>query len=150
MLFRPTPAGRNKLQWLTRAYDIWLMAPPIGGRYAQCRKNFREADMLTIDQKAAILRRTGIAVPPMPSDGVTGGETGTPSTTVPSSSDISLTPTQTNAMRQWSSAVNTAFVSYVAARAAKGLREAEEARQLCRLRQMSAKPSRAARSTHRA
>jgi len=65
--------------------------------------------MLTTAQKADILRKSGCAVP------------------------IAEEPSTA-----WSHAVDTLFVEYVAARAAKSLRDAEEARQLDRLRCMSA------------
>lgn len=75
--------------------------------------------MLTTAHKAAILQKTGVAVPALPA-GI--GE----------------------ALREWSAAVDSLFVSYVAARAAKSLRDAEELRQLELLRRISASPSRGA------
>lgn len=84
--------------------------------------------MLTIAQKADILQKTGIAVPaapaPSPLPDVQDGQT----TAEPS------------AMARWTAAVEALFVSYVAARAAKSLRDAEERRQLAVLREMSAAP----------
>jgi hypothetical protein len=70
--------------------------------------------MLTIAQKADILRKNGIAVPAMPADDLRG----------------------------WNADVDVLFVTYAAARAAKSLRDAEELRQLELLRRISALPSR--------
>ena len=80
--------------------------------------------MLTTLQKAAILQKTGIAVPDAPA----------PS---PETSEHVQ-----GAMKRWAAAVEALFAGYVAARAAKSLREAEEGRQLQWLRQLSAAPAR--------
>jgi hypothetical protein len=64
--------------------------------------------MLSIVQKADILRKSGVDVPACP-----------------------------EASSAWTSLVDTLFVDYVAARAAKSLRDAEEVRQLDLLRRMS-------------
>ena len=63
--------------------------------------------MLTTLQKADILRKSGCAV-----------------------------PVEAEPSTAWSHRVDALFVEYVAARAAKSLRDAEEARQLDRLRSM--------------
>jgi hypothetical protein len=72
--------------------------------------------MLTTAQKAEILRNTGAAVSAMPA--------------------------ASEPLRQWIATVEALFVSYVAARAAKSLRDSEEARQLVVLRRISATPER--------
>jgi hypothetical protein len=80
--------------------------------------------MLTTDQKEAILRGAGVATPAFPSPGVlwrTNPQAGMDPDT---------------AAKQWAHAINTLFVAYSAARAARGLRKAEEARQLGVLRQL--------------
>lgn len=66
--------------------------------------------MLTTIQKADILRKSGADVPACP-----------------------------EAAGEWSRRVDALFVDYVAARAAKSLRDAEEVRQLDLLRRMSAR-----------
>ena len=83
--------------------------------------------MLNTTQKAGILRRTGVDVPSRPSafEG-----------TDPAEADTARSP----ALVEWAAAVDRLFVSYGAARAAKGLRDAEEAQQLDRLRRMAATP----------
>ncbi|MGJ7486465.1 hypothetical protein ACSFA2_14470 [Variovorax sp. LT2P21] len=64
--------------------------------------------MLTTVQKADILRKSGLDIPACP-----------------------------EAAREWAGRVDALFVDYVAARAAKSLRDAEEVRQLDLLRRMS-------------
>ena len=93
--------------------------------------------MLTVAQKANILRNAGIAVPPGPDENTAGGE------------NLS-TSEAAEAAEAWATAVNVVFVTYAAARAAKSLRDAEEARQLQTLRQLSAGFSRSRRQSHRA
>jgi hypothetical protein len=68
--------------------------------------------MLSIQQKANILKKAGQAVPALPAD-------------------------TSAAQTEWARTVENLYVAYAAARAAKSLRESEEARQLDRLRQMS-------------
>lgn len=82
--------------------------------------------MLTIAQKADILQKTGIAVPAAPAPSPLTAVQEGPATT------------ETSAMVRWTAAVEALFVSYVAARAAKSLRDAEERRQLEMLRALSA------------
>ena len=67
--------------------------------------------MLTTSHKASILRKAGVAVPAQPLD-----------------ADLH------DAGASWARAIETLYVAYVAARAAKSLRDAEEARQLAMLR----------------
>lgn len=73
--------------------------------------------MLTTEQKADILQKTGFTVPDAPTacEGVEGEA----------------------ALQQWGAQIESMFVTYVAARAAKSLRDSEEARQLNALRQMA-------------
>jgi hypothetical protein len=93
--------------------------------------------MLTVAQKANILRKAGIPVPPGPDEPLPG--MGASSTAEPALSADA-----------WAATVNVAFVTYAAARAAKSLRDAEEARQLQTLRQLSAGFSHGRRQSHRA
>ncbi len=79
--------------------------------------------MLATLQKAVILQKTGTAVPEMPA------------------SDINASDAAASATRIWAAAVEALFAGYVAARAAKTLRESEEGRQLIRLRQLASAPS---------
>jgi hypothetical protein len=106
--------------------------------------------MLSIAQKAAILRKTGVAIPAAPSDAAGGLPIETVSATFTPSSDATSAPMQIKATREWIAAVDALFVNYVAARAAKSLREAEEARQLGMLRRMSARPFRTVQAAQRA
>ncbi|MFC5608067.1 hypothetical protein [Variovorax soli] len=68
--------------------------------------------MLSTQQKAQILKKAGQTVPPMP------GGTGP-------------------VLDAWAREVENLYVSHVAARTARGLRKAEEARQLERLRRLA-------------
>ena len=93
--------------------------------------------MLTVAQKANILRKAGIPVPPGPDE-------------EPHESGASPTAEPALTAEAWATTVNVVFVTYAAARAAKSLRDAEEARQLQALRQMSAGFSHSRRQSHRA
>lgn len=74
-------------------------------------------NMLTSEQKADILRKTGFTVPDAPTASSADAEPAT--------------------VQQWRAQIESMFVTYVAARAAKSLRDAEEARQLHSLRQLA-------------
>lgn len=78
--------------------------------------------MLTTVQKAKILGKAGFEVPACP-DGVAGA-------------DADAAPE--SPMQKWIRAVEILYATYAAARAAKSLRDAEEARQNEMLRRMSA------------
>ncbi|WGT63285.1 hypothetical protein [Variovorax paradoxus] len=77
--------------------------------------------MLTIFQKATILSKAGFEVPDCPAE------------------DSSATSTNavSQKMHEWGKAIETMYVAYVAARAAKSLRDAEESRQTDMLRRLS-------------
>jgi|GEM_PF-404767 len=100
--------------------------------------------MLAVTQKAVILRRSGVAVPPAPVD--VAANDGGPHESAAAQPAESV---REAALRTWTAQVNALFVSYVAARAAKSLRDAEAVRQLDELRQMSAGQGRLAHP-HRA
>ncbi|HEY2254615.1 MAG TPA: hypothetical protein VGI11_03175 [Variovorax sp.] len=72
--------------------------------------------MRTTSQKAEILARAGIAVPAFPAEG------------------------ESAAAERWKREIDNLFAGYVAARAARSLREAEEALQLDRLRRANCSP----------
>ncbi|MBT2336974.1 hypothetical protein J7E49_24105 [Variovorax paradoxus] len=77
--------------------------------------------MLTIFQKATILGKAGFEVPACPAEHASAS----------SASAVS------QKMHDWGKAIETLYVSYVAARAAKSLRDAEESRQTDMLRRLS-------------
>jgi hypothetical protein len=92
--------------------------------------------MLTTDQKEVILRGAGVATPAFPSPGVLWRQQ-RPHDAAPdcrTNAQAGMNPGM--AAKQWADAINTLFVAYSAARAARGLRKAEEARQLNVLRQL--------------
>jgi hypothetical protein len=82
-----------------------------------------ETDMLTIDQKETILRRAGVTVPAFPE----GHADGHPR-------DHAADAEHKARVQRWSKAVEVLYVQYAAARAAKSLRDAEEAARLDQLR----------------
>jgi len=74
-------------------------------------------DMLSTEHKANILRKAGYTVPARPGDANSAYQT----------------------IQCWQKAVDTLYVTYAASRAAKSLRDAEEARMLALLQLRSAK-----------
>jgi hypothetical protein len=80
-----------------------------------------EARMLTTVQKANILGKAGFDVPACPVDAAAADPL----------------CGQDTALQRWIKAVEILYATYAAARAAKSLREAEEARQLDMLRRLS-------------
>ena len=90
------------------------MVAPLRPRYAGGQFQKKPAAMLTTSHKASILRKAGVAVPAQPID-----------------ADMHVAGTG------WANAIETLYVAYVAARAAKSLRDAEEARQLTMLRSLA-------------
>lgn len=79
--------------------------------------------MLTTVQKAKILGQAGFEVPARPVEAVPADS--------PAGQDAAL--------QTWTQAVENLYAGYAAARAAKSLREAEEARQLDMLRRLSSR-----------
>ncbi|MEJ1170939.1 hypothetical protein [Variovorax sp. CCNWLW235] len=77
--------------------------------------------MLTIFQKATILSKAGFEVPACPAEDLSASSTSVVS----------------QKMHEWGKAIETMYVAYVAARAAKSLRDAEESRQTDMLRRLS-------------
>ncbi len=76
--------------------------------------------MLTPLQKASILRKNGFAVPEAPPE-----------------PDLEPRSEPGSAMQAWHRAIESLFVIYAAARAAKSLRDAQEKSQLEHLRQLA-------------
>jgi hypothetical protein len=91
--------------------------------------------MLTIDQKETILRKSGVAVPEFPS-GHPRSKARDPdaSDSLAPSGKRSASESRRAAIEQWAATIDALYVEYVARRAAKSLRDAEDARQLSMLR----------------
>ena len=79
--------------------------------------------MLTIDQKETILRRAGVTVPVFP-ERHPGAHPRDHDAEAEHKADL----------QRWSEAIEVLYVQYAAARAAKSLRDAEEAARLDQLR----------------
>ena len=91
--------------------------------------------MLTTDQKETILRRAGVAVPASPARHSSDQQH--QSDAEPSLKENMQVDGRRIAAEQWARTIDTLFVEYSAARAARSLRDAEEARQLGALRRAS-------------
>lgn len=85
--------------------------------------------MLSTNHKANILRKAGYDVPACPME---PGAPGAYAASLPADT-VHQTP------QAWGKAIETMYVSYAAARAAKSLRDAEEAQMLAMLQLRSAK-----------
>ena len=79
--------------------------------------------MLTIDQKEVILRKAGISVPSFPERQAAADP-----------HDPETDAEHQLAIQRWREAIEVLYVQYAAARAAKSLRDAEQARQIDQLR----------------
>ena len=88
--------------------------------------------MLTTDQKATILRRAGTPVPDFPTGRRASQAPDACESTTPGAAPGTTTASQAP-MEEWAANIDTLYVEYVARRAAKSLRDAEEARQLSAL-----------------
>ncbi|CAN7775334.1 hypothetical protein LJR084_007850 [Variovorax sp. LjRoot84] len=88
--------------------------------------------MLTTDQKETILRRAGVAVPAFPSRRPSDQQQ--QSDAEPILKGRMLADGRQKAVEHWARTIDALFVEYSAARAARSLRDAEEARQLGALR----------------
>ncbi len=84
--------------------------------------------MLTPLQKANVLGKAGVKIPACPDR--RAAELAT---------DLRAGAGAETAMMNWIRAIEVLFATYAAARAAKSLREAEEARSMVMLRQLSAR-----------
>lgn len=89
--------------------------------------------MLTTDQKETILRRAGVAVPAFPSRRPSDQQQHQSDAEPILKGNMQADGRQKPA-EQWARTIDALFVEYSAARAARSLRDAEEARQLGALR----------------
>ena len=97
--------------------------------------------MLTSQQKANILIRTGAAVPAFPVRDVSALPGPMPAMGDAQKAGCSQDVDHEAVVRRWEQNIDTLYVDYVAARAARSLREAEEASQMHRLRAANARDS---------
>ena len=91
--------------------------------------------MLTTEQKETILRKAGVAVPAFPCFNLSDQEPQADAR--PILKENRQADGRQDAAAQWARTIDALFVEFSAARAAGGLRDAEEIRQLDRLRQAS-------------
>jgi hypothetical protein len=94
-----------------------------------------ETEMLSTDQKETILRRAGVAVPARPSRRSSDQQQQADAGSI-SGQNIQAGGQQ-DAARRWARTIDALFVEYSAIRAARSLRDAEEARLLGALRHAS-------------
>jgi hypothetical protein len=96
--------------------------------------------MLTAIKKALILAQAGSAVPAFPGleapVSLRPPREGAPTSMQQRESDAE----QARAVERWSQEIEALFVTYTVARAARSLREAEQARQIDMLRRANARP----------
>ena len=95
--------------------------------------------MLTTHKKALILANAGVDVPAYPSDGLLNPQPSASCATPIFSAEQEAQKEMTFVLTQWSKAIELLYVEYVAARAARSLREAEEVLQLDMLRRANAR-----------
>ena len=95
--------------------------------------------MLTTDQKETILRKAGFAVPAFPTRPLRAREHDQPEHAGAPTKDLGEDAAMRAAAAEWVKTIDTLYVEYSAARAAKSLRDADEAQRLCELRQASAR-----------
>jgi hypothetical protein len=95
--------------------------------------------MLTVEQKATILARAGSDVPPFPRPESTHADAlqGPGSETLSEAHDAQAR--QAGAVARWNQEVEVLFSYYLAARAAKSLRDAESVKQMAMLRRATAR-----------
>lgn len=97
--------------------------------------------MLTSQQKANLLIRTGAAVPAFPVRDMSAVTPPMPAKGDAQKSGCRQDVDHATAVRYWEQNIDTLYVDYVAARAARSLRESEEASQMHRLRAANARDS---------
>jgi len=104
----------------------------VAASFSACKleRALQEKGMLTIDQKAAILRKAGITVPAFP-------DRSPRSQGSADDAEAALAA----AVHRWSEAIDVLYVQYAAARAARSLRDAEQAHQLDALRRAADRSS---------
>ncbi|MDM0110318.1 hypothetical protein QTH97_35905 [Variovorax sp. J22R24] len=92
--------------------------------------------MLTIDQKEKILRQAGGAVPDFPPGHARTSARKPDMSEKAMSSKARMPPeARQEVVAQWAASIEALYVAYVARRAAKSLRDAEDARHLGMLRE---------------
>ena len=96
--------------------------------------------MLTTSQKALILAKAGIEVPAFPARRLPVQERHLLKGHRAPREELDADAEQERAVEKWSQHIETLYVAHTAARAAKSLREAEEARQLVMLQRANAGP----------
>ncbi|RZL86611.1 MAG: hypothetical protein EOP82_29325 [Variovorax sp.] len=97
--------------------------------------------MLTTDQKEAILRRAGVSVPDQPAGAADASARELEASDVATENDGTRAPTShQEATALWAQTIETLYVEYGARRAAKSLRDAEDARQLDALQRAGQQP----------
>ena len=97
--------------------------------------------MLTTGQKATILARAGDAVPAFPARSLPIQERHLLKGDEAPQEELDADAQQAAAVARWSQQIEDMYVIHVAARAARSLREAQEAIQLDRLRRANAHPA---------
>ena len=97
--------------------------------------------MLTTDQKEKILRQAGMTVPDYPRLPAQARQPQLQQGAALQRNALQADAgTAADPVAQWATAIDTLFVQYSAERAARSLREAEQARQLDALRSSSTRP----------
>jgi hypothetical protein len=101
---------------------------------AKLERRLQDTAMLTTDQKETILRRAGVAVPAFPFHRPSDRQQ---SDAEPILKGNMQADGRQKAAEQWARTIDALFVEYSATRAARSLRDAEEARQWAALRHMA-------------
>jgi hypothetical protein len=96
--------------------------------------------MLTVEQKATILAKAGSEVPPFPHPASTHTESLTATNSEAFLKEHHTEVQQASAVTRWKHDIDVLFSYYMAARAAKTLRDAESTRLLATLRLAAADP----------
>ena len=96
--------------------------------------------MLTASQKAAILESAGVAVPEFPARRVPSTQSPPHEPRISTAEEYEGDAEYARAVTRWKQEVEALHVSYAAARAARSLREAEDAKQMDLLRRANARP----------
>jgi hypothetical protein len=97
--------------------------------------------MLTTSQKAHILARAGVAVPAFPARRLPVQERYLREGARVPQEELDADAEQRAAAERWNREIETLYVAHAAARAAKSLRDSEEAQQLDMLRRASNRPA---------
>jgi hypothetical protein len=128
-------AGKRAAPAMTRTKKLPMARFPD----ARLERRLLETDMLTTDQKETILRRAGVPVPAFPTRPLPVKGRDQPDGAKAPTNHLAEDAEKEAAAAEWVKAINALYVEYSAARAAKSLRDAEEARRLGVPRQASAR-----------